>query len=303
VIYVPENRQRKFFPRCEMEEKMRTVQSTINNKKKAKQILVFIFILLGIFMMNAEQPNGKSSGSKINCLSNPDPWNSLSYSCAEKEVTIPSNSTKIEIVAGGNGAIAVKGWDRKEIKIRILSETWAESTEEAKKLLESVSYKFADGKLIGEFSKSATYRLPWAVSFEIMVPNNYDVNLSTGNGAIYVDELKGNISANAVNGAVYLNQVSGKVNGKSVNGRVEANIGVLTWDGDSLNVVTENGDVAVFFPKDFSAQLNTETERGKIFIENQVYSFNVFKKMLNDGGKPITARSENGNILVYFKNK
>lgn len=281
---------------------MNIVQSAINTTKKGKGffLIVSISILLGISMTYAQQPKN-TSGVRLTCLSNPDPWNSLSYSCAEKEVTIPSGSTKIEIVAGGQGAIAVKGWNRKEFKVRILSESWAKSTEEAKKTLESITYKFERNKLTAVFPKSTSYQLPWGVSFEVMVPDVYDVNLSTENGAIYVDNLKGNITADAVNGAVYLNQVGGKVNGKSVNGRVETNIEASAWDGEYLNVGTENGDVAFSFSKKFSAQLNTETEGGKIFIEDKAYSFNVFKKTLNEGGKPVTASSKNGNILVYFQ--
>lgn len=282
---------------------MNTGQSTINTAKKEKYFLsiVFIFILLGVSMINVGAQNKNSSGSRLSCLSNPDPWNKLSYSCSEKELVIPSKDTNIEIIAGGQGAIAVRGWNRNEFKIRILSEAWSDSTDAANKALESISHKFEENKLTGAAPKGDDYRNPWAVSFEIMVPDNYSVKLNTVNGAIYVDDLKGNIIANAVNGAIYLNQVTGKVAARSVNGRVEANISAAVWDGESLDVGTENGDVAVFFSKDFSAQLNTQTERGKIFIQDQIFSLNVYKKTLNEGGKTVTAQSENGNILVYFQ--
>ena len=250
-------------------------------------------------MTQSDQPKKNLSGNRIACLSNPDPWTSLSYSCAEKESIIALQGAKIEVTAGGQGAIAVKSWNRNEIKIRVVSEAWAESTQTADKVLESISFKFDGNKLTGVFT-DGNYNLPWAVSFEITIPENSEINLNTVNGAIYVDELKGNIYANAVNGAVYLTQVSGKVTGKSTNGRVEVKITGADWNGESLDVESQNGDVAVYIPKAYSAQFKSETERGKIFIQNQIYSFNNFKKVLNQGGKPITARSENGNILVYF---
>lgn len=280
-----------------------TKTESITNPAKKKNfllIIVPILVLLGIFMTEFDQPEKISSGFRISCLSNPDPWTSLSYSCAEKETVIAATGSDIDVTAGGQGAIAVKTWNRNEIKIRVVSEAWAKSTETAEKILESINYKFEENRLFGVFPQSENAELPWAVSFEITVPANYNVNLSTVNGAIYVDELKGNISAKAINGAVYLTQIGGKVVGKSTNGRVEAKIIGGNWDGESLDVESDNGDVAVFFPKDFSAQFNSITERGKIFVQDKTYSSNVFKKSLNEGGKPITARSENGNILVYY---
>jgi hypothetical protein len=280
---------------------MKSANCEVLNKISISFVLLIILIA-NIMTKNTESEtkSKKATGNRIGCLTSPDPWNSMIYACDEKETVVPANGTKLDIIAGGQGAVAVKGWDRNEIKIRVVTEVWGNSSESTKSLLNQLSYKFAENKLSGIFSTKENYQLPWAVSFEVTLPNNFDVNLNTVNGAVYVDYLNGNISANAVNGAVYFTEVSGKVYGKSTNGRVEANVKGTAWNGESLKLITDNGDVAVSLPKNFNALLNAETERGSIFIQNQTYSFKNYSKKLNEGGKTITARSENGNILVNY---
>lgn len=280
-----------------------TVSMTKSTKKKSIILFIFIFALTVICINESDQTRRVMSENKINCVSSPDRWTSLLYSCAEKESIVAANGSRIEVTAGGQGAIAVKSWDRNEIKIRVVSEAWAETDEAARKMLESIDYKYDGKKLLGLFSEEKIYNKPWAVNFEITIPKNYELSLNTVNGAIFADDLTGSLSAKAVNGAVFLKQVSGKVNAKSLNGRVEARISGSSWEGESLNVESDNGEVAVYFPKNFSAQLNGKSGSGKIYVQDKTYSYNTLKKTLNDGGKPITAQSGNGDVKIYFQSE
>jgi DUF4097 and DUF4098 domain-containing protein YvlB len=281
---------------------MSTTKSTnIKQTKRTVVLLTICFVFFGGFMKNIDQTNASPQKNRINCLSNPDEWNAMSYSCSEKESVIPVTDSGLAVIAGGQGAIAINVWQRNEIKIRVVSEVWGESETTAKKVLSEANYKIENNRLTATFPKKESYAEPWGVSFELTVPETYNLALSTVNGAIYVDDLSGNIAAQAVNGAVYLNGVSGKVSGKSTNGRVQANLKNLQWEGDSLELFAQNGDVAVFLSKDFSADFSAETERGKLFIQDKTYFLTALEKKLNSGGKPINARSENGNILVYLQ--
>lgn len=265
-------------------------------------ILAIVFILTVLTMDAFNQVNKENSESKINCTASPDRWTSLLYSCAEKETIVPANGSRMEVTAGGQGAISIKSWDRNEIKIRAVSEAWAKTDEMAQKNLGLIDYKFDGNKLVGVSSVEKVHENPWAVNFEITIPNNYDITLNTVNGAIFVEGFKGDIMANAMNGAVYLTKVGGKVNAKSLNGRVEVKILDKSWDGESLNIESGNGDVAIYFPKDFSGQLDSRTGSGKIYIQEKIYVYNTLKKTLNEGGKLLTLRSGNGNINVLTFN-
>ncbi len=278
------------------------MKSKTETLKSIKLLLItLVLIMVGNVMAESEKSESNNQkGNRIVCLTNPDMWNSMSYTCRENETIVPLNNFKLDVIAGGQGAIAVKSWNKNEIKIRVVSEVWGDSLESANKYLEYLSYKFEAGKLLGTFSAKESYQSPWAVSFEITIPNGCEITLNTVNGAIYVDDLNGTISAKAVNGAVYFKEVSGKVAGKSTNGRVEATTQKKEWVGESLDISTENGDAVLFLPENFSANLSTQSERGAIFIKSLKYSLNIFNKKLNEGGKTISAKSENGNILLQF---
>jgi hypothetical protein len=119
--------------------------------------------------------------------------------CEVREFTL-SASGSLRVNARPNGGIDVEAWDRNEVLVQAKVVGRAESEERARAIASQV-----------EIERDATVRADgpdtrrregWSVSYRIFVPREYDLDLTSMNGGIGVEGVRGQLELDSCRGAV-----------------------------------------------------------------------------------------------------
>jgi hypothetical protein len=221
--------------------------------------------------------------------------------CEVREQTIPGVG-RLTVDPGKNGGVTVKGWLRNDISIRSRVETWAASVGEAGVLAGLVRVDASAGQIKASGPDSQRDS-SWSVSYEIFVPQNSDLSMTSFNGGIDVSDVRGRIEFGAKNGGVRLTRVAGNVSGQTANGGIQVELTGSTWEGGQLDARTTNGGVMVRVPENYSAHIQTETVNG-VFDSDFPLSVNVNARprprtldfSVGSGGPLIRVSTTNGNV-------
>jgi hypothetical protein len=225
-----------------------------------------------------------------------------------REMTLKSTSL-LDVDAGHNGGIKVKGENRSDISVRACVRTWGETDAAAKSLAGTI--RISGDSVIRTEGVSGDQN--WSVSYEILVPRATNLKLETFNGGISISGVDGNIEFGAMNGGVSLNGVAGNVKGKTTNGGVSVNLSGTTWKGNGLDVETTNGGVHLVLPDNYSARVETRTVNGgfksdfpELNVEKDVNDrsrgVNISKD-INGGGALIRVVTTNGGVKISTASK
>jgi hypothetical protein len=220
--------------------------------------------------------------------------------CEVREVTLAPRDL-IAIDGRTNGGINVEGWDRNEILVRAKVATYARTEAAARDLADDVRLRTEGREIYADVPK--TRHKEWAsVSFEVFVPRQSNLALQTHNGGIAIADVDGDISFDALNGGVSLINLSGNVTGETTNGGLEIELAGSEWNGRGMDVETTNGGVEIMVPDDYSANLETGTVNGKVYVDFPVMVQGrldrTFSTELGRGGKTIRARTTNGGVEI-----
>jgi len=219
-----------------------------------------------------------------------------------RESTAPGGGL-IDVDAGRNGGISVKGENRSDVLVRACVQAWGDTLDAAKAAVSSVS--ISTGSTIRANGPDESN---YSVSFQILVPRNSDVKLKAHNGGISIGTVGGRIEFETTNGGVNLNGLSGDVRGRTTNGGVNVTLNGRAWDGSGLDVTTSNGGVNLTMPENYAANFQAGTVNGG--FSSDIASLNVDKddrgrarnKMINapinGGGAPIKVATTNGGIRI-----
>lgn len=238
-------------------------------------------------------------------LSCNDSWNNgRAQNCLIKESTIPATGAAIMVDGKKNGGVSVKGWERAEIFARAKIQTWAETEAEAQSLTGQIRIETGGGRIQAE-GPSTSGEHGWAVSFEVFVPRNSDLNLITYNGGVSIADVRGRIEFEAHNGGVSLKRLAGSVKGNTVNGGLAIELNGDRWDGEGLNVKTTNGGVSMAIPDNYSARLETSTVNGGLKFDFPITAAGKIEREistdLGSGGTTIRATTTNGGVTIKRK--
>jgi hypothetical protein len=219
--------------------------------------------------------------------------------CEVREQTVASIG-RLNVDAGRNGGVTVKGWRRGDVLVRARVDASGE-TEAAAGILASQVWIDSAGGQVRAMGPEAVNNAGWSVSFEIFVPQTSDLTLKAHNGGISISDVRGQIHFDGNNGGVHLKRLAGDVTGATVNGGVQVELAGLMWDGRQLEVSTRNGGVNVAMPSNYSAHLQAETEAGgvqsdfPVMLEGNMrprrVDFNV-----GSGGPLIHVTTRNGRV-------
>ena len=131
--------------------------------------------------------------------------------CEVREETI-SGVNPLDVDAGRNGGIRVRGWDRGDVLVRARIVGYADTDAEARRVVSGVRLVTAGGSVRAE-GPDGGRDAHWSVSFEIQVPRTALLTLNTNNGGISIEDFQGTAKFRAHNGGVSLNNVSGDIRG------------------------------------------------------------------------------------------
>lgn len=230
--------------------------------------------------------------------------------CEMREMNMAATG-RLEVDAAPNGGIRVIAWDKNDILVRAKVEAWGDSASEAKDRLNQVNVKTGAGavKTDGPRTNGLLNKgeQKWSVSFEVFAPRKQDLHLSSVNGGIGVESIRGNIKFETVNGGVHLTAVNGTVKGETVNGGVHVDLAGSRWEGEGLQVETVNGGVTLALPSTFSADVHASTVNGGMKSEFEGATVQGKwgpKKMdlkVGSGGPAVKVETVNGGVTVKKK--
>jgi hypothetical protein len=220
--------------------------------------------------------------------------------CEVREETV-SGVNPLDVDAGQNGGIRVRGWDRADALVRARIVGYADTDAEARRVVSGVRLATAGGTVRAD-GPNGSRDGHWSVSFEIQVPRAALLTLNTSNGGISIEDFQGTAKFRAHNGGVSLNNVSGDIRGETTNGGVNINLTGDRWDGVGLDVETRNGGIRMTLPEHYSAALEAGTTNGRVSIDFPITVQGTFDRRLNTtlgaGGAKLRAITTNGGVTI-----
>jgi len=222
--------------------------------------------------------------------------------CEIHEQNVPSIG-RLNIDAGQNGGVAVKGWLRGDVLVRARIEASAETEGAAAIMAGRVTIDASGGQIhaTGPESENNSW---WSVSYEIFVPQTTDLTLKTHNGGVTVSDVRGQLHFEGLNGGVHLRRVAGEISGRTVNGGIDVELAGGGLDARQIELGTTNGGVTVSLPSDYSARVQTETGMGRVQSDFPLPpdTSNARSRRMDftigSGGPPIHITTGNGSIRL-----
>jgi hypothetical protein len=225
--------------------------------------------------------------------------------CEVRELTVMSGAAVLSVDAAPNGGISVAGGPRGDILVRAKVIATAETEQRAREILSAVRVDAAPDKVSADGPRDLPRRESWHVSYELAVPTQTSLSLTTTNGGISIREVEGRIEFRTVNGGVKLSGLAGEVTGRTSNGGVDVELEGPTWRGTGLDVETNNGGVRLRIPEQYSARLETGTVNGGFNIDFPITAQGRVDREiqadLGGGGPLIRVRTSNGGVRVSRK--
>lgn len=268
--------------------------------------LSFGFLLLAIFFLTgtAISAQEKETVKRDFCSDNWSNNNQLTVRDL-RETTVAAGDVNVD--GRRNGGISVRGENRSDVLVRACVQAWAKSEAEANSIVKSVRVETN-----GTIQASSAGEKNYSVSYEILVPRNTNLNLTTRNGGIRISSVEGSINFEANNGGVMLSNLAGEVKGKTSNGGLKVELNGTGWKGAGLDVETTNGGVKVEMPNDYAAHFETKTVNGGFRTDfaqlkvqrdesNRQQGINVSRD-LNGGGATVRIVTTNGGVSVNSSN-
>ncbi len=225
--------------------------------------------------------------------------------CEVRETAFPPPGGVLTVDASPNGSIRVTGWDQREVKVRAKVVADAETEEQARSLAKAVTVR-AESTIHAEGPQRTDDRRSWSVSYEVSMPFDQVLSLSSVNGSIALDNVRSQVDFRTQNGSISLTNVAGKIRGRTQNGSVKVALDAPRWDGEGLDAQTQNGSISVTVPDGFSAHLETATVNGRVAIGFPYTPADENDKRrvttdLNGGGAPLRLVTTNGSVSIRKK--
>jgi len=172
----------------------------------------------------------------------------------------------LELSTSG-GSIKVKGADVDEAEIRMFVRRGRTYLTEHDTNLSNFNINIAKegNKIIvvaerKSIRQSLMNRINESISFEVLVPNRYNIDVRTSGGSIALDELSGILKARTSGGSLSLNNLGGSIHARTSGGTISIN-----ESGGILDVKTSGGSVTA---KNSAGILKLSTSGGSIHLNN-----------------------------------
>ena len=265
-----------------------------------RTLIRFMLVALPYFT-SLQQAPAQEPERAMNCDEN---WQSDRVShCEINEMTLAA-LPRLNVDGGVNGGMAVSGWQKNEIVLRVRVQTAAGSDSRARELARQVIIHTSGGRVLADGPRNENLE-NWSVSYEIFVPQKIDLDLKAHNGGIRIADVRGEIEFETTNGGVSLQRLAGNVHGHTTNGGLRVELAGSRWEGSQLDTSTTNGGVSMSVPADYSARLETGTVNGHIRVDFPVtvqgQIDRQFSINLGSGGPLVRAATTNGSVSIKRK--
>ena len=128
-----------------------------------------------------------------------------------------------------------------------------------------------------------------------------NIGANTSNGSIEIEDVKGYVSARTSNGSISIEGTTGIVELETSNGTIDAEVREVGEHGTRLR--TSNGAIKVEIDPALNIDLEAKTSNGKISVEDlevvvKEMSKTALRGKLGDGGRKVSCRTSNGAIKL-----
>ena len=220
--------------------------------------------------------------------------------CDVRDVTMAAGQ-RVFVDALQNGSVRFFGSDRRDVLVRALIQSYADTRAEAEAVAKDVRIQ-AGGDRVYADGPDNRRRQGWYVSYEVWVPRRMNLEAETHNGSVSVADVEGRMDLRAVNGSIAVRRVGGDVRAETTNGSVTATLTGTTWSGNYLDMETTNGSVVLDVPSGYNAQLETGTVNGGMNIDFPItVQGSISRRIttrLGNGGPRIRAMTTNGGVRI-----
>ena len=251
----------------------------------------------------AAKTTGPAPVFSLDCATNPLPAGPLQKThCEIRHLTLPAPpaGTPLTVDARANGSITVRAWSGAGVRVRARVTGRAATAETARALAAAVRLSSASHTLTAGLANGALEG--WAVSYEVLVPTQTDLVLTAMNGALELENVRGQLRLTTINGPLVLRGVAGDVRARTTNGRIDLSLTGDSWIGPGLDVGTVNGDISWQLPPEYAATLLARTTRGRVGAELNTKRLSLLPHnlaaTLGKGGTQLKVNTVNGNVQV-----
>src|SRR3954464_3811632 len=202
----------------------------------------------------------------------------------EEHLLDPAKFKTLTLDPGHNGGVLLRGWDQPNVKVKICKAGLGYGQPEADDALKALRVEVGTGSVraIGPDRSSNRNRDDdephdsW-VQFIVQVPSNISTEMTTWNGPLSIQNVKGTVSARTQNGPISFKHSSGTLTGEAHNGPIEIkdSSGKLTlsaqngpldielanqnWQGAGLDARTHNGPIDLKVPANYQSGIEVAT--------------------------------------------
>jgi DUF4097 and DUF4098 domain-containing protein YvlB len=271
---------------------------------------------------NQIRPNSRNTPSAIGALlllasiaataaeaqGNPQEWleqcrrgsGTRAQHCEVRETTLPATGS-LRVDARPNGGIDVRSWDRNEIRVVARLQTHASTEAEARQIATQVHVDAVAGGVESRGPREMRDR-GWSVSYDVFVPRNIDLTLSSTNGGIRVENVEGQTEVTTTNGGIAIHSAAGSVRGRTTNGGIDVRLQGTGWQGAGIDLRTTNGGITIHAPAGYSARVSARTTNGGISTDfPMTVQGRVGRSLegeIGQGGAPLNIATTNGGIRL-----
>src|SRR3954471_19750653 len=200
----------------------------------------------------------------------------------EEERTLdPATFKTLTLDPGHNGGVLLRGWDQPNVKVKVCKAGIGANDAEAKNALSSLRVEFGTGSVRSidpdrDNNNDDNERRTW-VQLIVQVPANISTEMTTWNGPLSIQSVKGSVSARTQNGPISFKHSSGTLIAEAHNGPIEVkdSSGKLTlsaqngpldielanqnWQGAGLDARTHNGPIDLKVPANYQSGIDVQT--------------------------------------------
>jgi hypothetical protein len=226
--------------------------------------------------------------------------------CEVRSFTAPLLGGSFAVEGVTNGSIRVEAWSGSDVRVTArIHASNAGTPSRARELVDGVSLDSSGGGLRVSGPRSGFLsRGNWNVDLRIQLPEAAAARLSTTNGAIRVEGIRGGVDARTTNGTVTLAEVGGTVNARATNGNVSVAFSSAPGASrpDRIELRTTNGTVDLALPADASARVTARTTNGSVTsdfpLDFEGQRRNRASGTIGDGSVAVTLQTTNGSVRI-----
>jgi DUF4097 and DUF4098 domain-containing protein YvlB len=213
-----------------------------------------------------------------------------------------------------DGHVTVRGWDKPEVSYK------ATRHAEDEESLRQISIRSEQQGQVISVNAINPNQYNGSVSMEVFVPRHSTVHVTSGDGAVSLDGVSGDITLRSGDGAIevansagqlQVNTGDGTIQISKFDGQVDARTGegAIALDGNfnALSARTGNGEISLMVPagSSFTIETNAPDEisnEGFVVAEDITTSPRLKRWKVGNGGKVFVLRTGDGPISLRPRN-